>query len=281
MSNAINIDSEILQLQSLETQYKTKLDEYKRAYASYITTVQSESSDKNSYVVLPGKIFMGDGSISDNANSNISQCEALCSANSMCSGASFNAISNVCKLRKGMGLLSEGAVSDNAIITRIKQQLIQLDSINSQLIDINNKMREIRKNIQPSVNENSDTLYSNNLDLTNNNNSLLAEQNKIKRLLAEYNDVEQEYINQSLNADQKINSYYLWMTVMILSVFMVIKYTMFPESKGNIVGILLNSTFIIFLLFATIHMNNPAVYAIWICLVALVILIKADLMPFL
>jgi hypothetical protein len=281
MSNAINIDSEVLQLQTLETQYKIKLAEYKSAFASYVTTVHSDSSDKNSYVVLPGKIFMGDGSVSDNVNTNMSQCEALCSANSICSGAIFNTISNVCKLRKGMGLLSEGASSDNAIIKKITQQLIQLDSINAQLIDINNKMTEIGKNIQPSVNKNADTLYSNSLELKNNNNALLAEQEKIKNLLAEYNDVEQEYVNQSLNADQKTSSYYLWMIVMILSVCFVIKYTMFPDSRGNVVGILLITLFIIFLLFATIHMNNPAVYAIWICLVALVILIKADLIPFL
>jgi len=279
MTTAVNINSDILQLQQLELQYKTLLNEYKTAHASYVTTIQSQSKDSNSYVVLPGKTYMGSGSISDNRNSSISECEALCSANKSCTGATFNSISNVCKLRKGRGLISDGASSDNAIITKITQQLVNLETINSRLILINNQMIVISNRIQPNVNENVTTLATNNGELMKNNDSLKAEQNKIKKMLDEYRDVNQSYINQSLNVEQKSASYYMWLIIMIVSVSLVFKFVFFPDSRGNSVSVILWSIIIICLVLATMHLNNPSAYAIWISIIAVILMMKAQLIP--
>jgi hypothetical protein len=278
MPTAVNLNSDVLQLQRLNEQYTTKLTEYKSAFASYVTTMKSQTN-ANSFVVLPGKTFMGTASLSDNRNSTTAQCQALCSSNKSCTGATFNSISKVCKLRKGDGSISSGASSEIAIVTKSKQQLDNLDKINSQLISLNNQMITISKRIKPSVNKNESTLSTNNTNLMKNNESLLKEQVKIKNMLDQFNDVDQSYINQSLNTDQKNARYYLWLIIMIVFLILTMKFLFFPEARGNIISIILWTTIIICIILATIHLNNPAAYAIWVVLIALVLMMKAKLIP--
>jgi len=278
MPTAVNLNSDVLQLQRLNEQYTTKLTEYKSAFASYVTTMKSQTN-ANSFVVLPGKTFMGTASLSDNRNSTTEQCKALCSSNKSCTGATFNNISKVCKLRKGDGAISSGASSDIAIVTKSKQQLDNLDKINSQLISLNNQMITISKRIKPSVSKNESTLSTNNTNLMKNNESLLKEQVKIKNMLDQFNDIDQSYINQSLNADQKNARYYLWLIIMIVFLILTMKFIFFPDARGNIVSIILWTIIIICIILATIHLNNPSAYSIWVVLIALVLMMKAKLIP--
>jgi hypothetical protein len=278
MPTAVNLNSDVLQLQRLNQQYMTKLTEYKSAFASYVTTMKSQTN-ANSLVVFPGKIFMGAASLSDNRNSTFGQCQALCSSNKLCTGATFNNISKVCKLRKGDGPISSGSSSDFAIVTKSKQQLDNLDKINSQLIFINNQMIAISNKIKPSVNKNESTLSTNNRNLIKNNDSLLKEQVKIKNMLDQFNDIDQSYINQSLNADQKNARYYLWLVVMIVALILTMKFIFFPDARGNLLSIILWTVIIICIILATINLNSPVAYAIWIMLIALVLMMKANLIP--
>jgi hypothetical protein len=280
MPSAINLNSDILQLKTLEVQYNTKLTEYKSAFASYITTMKSQSN-ANSYVVLPGKTFTQPSTtLSDNINSTIAQCEALCSSNKLCTGANFNSISKVCNLRKGDGKIVDTlASSHNAIVTKSRQQLDNLDKINSHLISLSEQMIAINRRIKPSVNENESTLVTNDKDLIKNNSELLAEQVKIKNMLNEFNDIEQNYNNQTLIVDKNNARYYLWLIITIVALILTSKFLFFPEARGDVFSIILWSTIIICIIIATLHLNNPIAYAIWIFLIFLVLMMKAQLIP--
>jgi len=278
MPTAVNLNSDVLQLQRLNEQYMSKLTEYKSAFATYVTTMKSQTN-ANSFVVLPGKIFMGTASLSDNRNSTTAQCQALCSSNKVCTGATFNSISRVCKLRKGDGPISSSASSDIAIVTKSKEQLDSLDKINSQLISLNDQMIAVTRRIKPSVNKNESTLSINNTDLIRNNAALLQEQVKIKKMLDQFNDLDQNYNNKALNADQKNARYYMWLIITIIALILTAKYLFFPEARGNLLSIILWTTIIICIILATIHLNNPAAYAIWVVLIALVLMMKSQLIP--
>jgi hypothetical protein len=278
MPTAVNLNSDVLQLQRLNQQYMTKLNEYKSAFASYVTTMKSQTS-ANSLVIFPGKTFMGSASLSDNRNSTTAQCKALCSSNKLCTGATFNSISRVCKLRKGDGPISSSASSNFAIVTKSKQQLDNLDKVNSQLISLNNQMIAISRRIKPSVNKNDSTLSTNNNSLIRNNASLVQEQIKIKKMLDQFNDIDQNYVSQSINADQKNARYYMWLIIMIVALILTMKYLFFPDARGNLFSIILWSIIIICIILATINLSNPVAYAIWIILIALVLMMKANLIP--
>jgi hypothetical protein len=280
MPTAVNLNSDVLQLQRLNQQYMTKLTEYKSAFASYVTTMKSQTN-ANSFVVLPSKTFTSPSTtLSDNRNSTLAQCKALCASNKLCTGANFNTISKVCNLRKGDGQIADTLASSHiAIVTKSKQQLDNLDKINSQLIFINNQMIAISNKIKPSVNKNESTLSTNNRNLIKNNDSLLKEQVKIKNMLDQFNDIDQSYINQSLNADQKNARYYLWLVVMIVALILTMKFIFFPDARGNLLSVILWTVIIICIILATINLNSPVAYAIWIMLIALVLMMKANLIP--
>uniref|UniRef100_A0A6C0JYY5 Apple domain-containing protein n=1 Tax=viral metagenome TaxID=1070528 RepID=A0A6C0JYY5_9ZZZZ len=274
-----DVNSKLIALQALEGQYRNKLTEYENGYATYISALQSQKSGSSSYVVLPEKTYMGTGSISETINSSASMCEASCSANALCTGASFNSTSKVCKLRSGNSLLTPGATSDNAIITDVRQKLINLETINAQLIEINNQMTTLYNQMQPLVTTQTETLLTNNGTLTTQYSELMKEKFKIVKLMDEYKDTYAEYTETSLSTDQRNSSYYLWLIIAIISIILVIKFIFFPEAKGNLVSIILWTIIIICITLSTIHLNNPSAYAIWVFLVALVLMMKSNLIP--
>lgn len=277
MSQSDNINSYLIQLEALDGQYRTKLTEYESAYTTYISTLQdqTQSSATNSYVVLPGHTYTGTSTISNNTNSSISQCEALCSADSACTGASFNSTSAVCSLKSGNSGLTAGATSDNAIITNIKSQIIHLETLNAQLIAINEQITEIYSKIQPLISGDSTSLSANGEDITAQYSTLLAEKMKIKRLLEEYNDIDKNYIDQSLTVEQQNATYYLWIAICIIVFVITIQMIVFPDASiGKSIIIIM---FIAFLIFSTMYLTNPSIYALWLVVIAIIVMVSFKL----
>ena len=98
-------------------------------------------------------------------------------------------------------------------------------------------------------------------------------------MLDQFNDIDQSYISKSLNADQKNASYYMWLIITTVALILTAKFLFFPEAKGNVISVILWTIIIICIILATIHLNNPAAYAIWVVLIALVLMMKAQLIP--
>jgi hypothetical protein len=232
----MSTQSDIVQLEALEGQYKNKLTQYESAYVTYINSLQQQNSDTRSYVVLPGKNYMGTGSISDTPDSTVSMCEASCKENPLCSGASFNSISNVCKLRSGDGALRPGATSDNAIITTIKENLMNLEKLNVQLIQINVQITELYHKMQPTIDSQNQALSTNGEELSKRYSLLQQEKLKIKKLLDEYGDVNKNIDDSTIMVEQQNSTYYLWVIICILSLYLVVKYTAFPDEKLGLIG---------------------------------------------
>ena len=276
------INSYLVKLELLNSQYKTKLIQYESAYATYISALNDNTinSETNSYVVLPGKIYTGT-EISKNTNSSISQCEASCSANKSCTGASFNSINNTCTLQGGNGILAKSAQNDNAIITKMKEQIINLETINNQMIEINNQITNTYKLLNPLISTYQIKLDTNENDLSTQNSLLLSEREKIKKLLDEYNDINQNNINQTLFVEQTNSSYYLWFIICIISIILVIKTVFFPNIQSNmsLLSIILWIILFICVILSTVNLNNPIAYAIWLILIIIILMMKSKLIP--
>ena len=276
-----NINSYLIQLEALEGQYRTKLTEYESAYTTYISALQDQTTNpqSNSYVVLPGQTYSGTGSISNTPNSSISMCEAACSANTSCTGASFNSINMICKLRSGNSVLTPGATSDNAIITSIRAKIINLETLNNQLITINGQITDLYNQMNSQVTVQTGTLSTNGDNLSTQYSLLMDEKIKIKNLLDEYNNIDNSNIDQTIVVDQQNSSYYLWLIICIISIILVIKFIAFPDSKGNLISVISWTSIFICITLATLHLNNPAAYAIWLILIVLVLMMKSELIP--
>jgi len=231
--------SDIVKLEALNGQYKNKLTEYESAYATYIQGLQQPDNTSNSYIVLPGKTYQGTGSISDISGSTLTRCEASCSAQPLCSGASFNSITNVCKLRSGEAGLTVGATSDHAIITKTRANILHLHTLNDQLIEINDQMDNIHKIMQPDTTKQLQVLMVQGDELQQRNSLLTVEKDKIKKLLEEYNDVTKNNTDQTIMVEQRSSVYVIWLILCIMAILLAIKYTMFPDVPMGLFSIFL------------------------------------------
>ena len=183
-------------------------------------------------------------------------------------------------MRSGNSTLSKGAANDNAIITKVKENIIYLETLNTQLIEINSQITNIYQKMQPMVDTQTKTISINGEELTNRYSLLTNEKIKIKTLLDEYNDIDKSNVDQSLMVEQQNSTYYLWLILCILSILLVIKYTVFPESSGGILTTVVIVTAAVIMIFSTIYLNNPAAYAIWLVIILSIIVIKTNILSF-
>jgi hypothetical protein len=141
-------NSIILNLESLIMQYDTLLIQYNQVQSDYINYLQKNSSliqsQKNSdLTTIKKSTFWGADGILSSHVPNVEDCSALCVATLGCSGATYN-VTNTnqhnCWIRTGDGMVITGTNEQYAIIPKIKNYLLTLQSINTQLIDVNNKI---------------------------------------------------------------------------------------------------------------------------------------------
>jgi len=267
----------ILQLQTLQNEYQIKLKEYETANATYIAGLQTMNKDSNSFVVIPGFAYWGTSKISEGSVTSADECKALCSSNKLCQGAIFNSTKSFCWVRGGQSSLTAGIPGDNAIISQTKQNIINLDSINQELIDINNKIIEIYKN-NPNLQQTDIVILSSSgISLEDTYSMLNLEKQKINNLLDEYNDINKEYRNQSISVEQHSFNFYLWLVVAIFAFVIAVKMFVFPEIR---IGWLKTGGLFIFFtlfIFATIQLKNPIMYALWLLAILIFCIIKLNL----
>ena len=272
-------DTNILKLNTLQIEYQNKIKEYETANATYIAGLQTINTDSttNSFVIVPGSTYWGTDGITEGPAATIDDCKAMCSSNKLCQGAIFNSDKSFCWVRSGQSSLTTGTPADNAIITQTKQNINNLDAINQELIDINNQIIVIYTN-NPDLQQNKTSLLKESShSLENNYKTLNIEKKKIEKLLDQYNDADQEYQNQSIAVDQSSFVYYLWLVVAIFAFLLAFKMFAFPEIQ---LGLLKTGAMFIFLtlfIFATIQLKNPMMYALWLLIILIGIIMKLEL----
>ena len=178
-----------------------------------------------------------------------------------------------------VNLVSKFTYFDNAIITSIRAKIINLETLNNQLITINGQITDLYNQMNSQVTVQTGTLSTNGDNLSTQYSLLMDEKIKIKNLLDEYNNIDNSNIDQTIVVDQQNSSYYLWLIICIISIILVIKFIAFPDSKGNLISVISWTSIFICITLATLHLNNPAAYAIWLILIVLVLMMKSELIP--
>ena len=145
--------STILTLESLMKQYDTLLMQYNQVQSDYMDFLQNLSLSGNNASKLTSLInstFWGAGGLLSSRVSSIEQCSALCSKTPGCSGATYNVTLNNdnkdnCWIITGDGEVIPGTSEQYAIIPEIKKYLQLLQSLNLQLLYVNNEIIVIFK----------------------------------------------------------------------------------------------------------------------------------------
>jgi len=272
-----NLDSSILRLQSLETEFDLVMTQYKQAYLDYISSLQTTNGNNNEggreFTSLQGRRFWGTGGIKDITVNNADECKASCAEDLMCTGATFNSSSGYCWIRSGNGDVTVSSNNNEyALMPSVSQNTNNLKMLNDKLIKLNiDIMNELNSN-EPIVFNQVENKNVKKSEMENTNKELIKERINIMKLMDQYDDLMQQYDSNSIYVRQANASYMVWSFISISLIIIIIKLILTPEVKliDNINFLI--KLFLFFVLIVSItKLNHPAAFAIFGLLIIMLI----------
>jgi len=255
------INSNILDLETLQQQFNTTLQNYNSTYTNYLNSlptftdpsglVKAYDVSNVEYIFLQGRMIISTTgqliSVTDLSNADISGCQAVCQSLSNCTGATFDSRNGKCMSYSGDYTLSNGGATTNsytAIIPVSTQLLMQLKAYNAQLTNLNNEILSTLKNTQPVLDEEIQMNNIAQLKAIGFKERLLAEELDIIRLLEE----QEKYAQDKNDTYKVVNSYYTQykISIFIVLILIVLSLVIFSGVKPKmfIITIILSMFFI-------------------------------------
>ena len=217
------MNSNLLQLETLELEFQNTLTQYQTAYANYISALNNSTSATPNYITLPGKAFWGTASISNQQEPTAIQCQALCSTNASCSGATYNSTTTNCSLRSGINTINTGLETDNAIVPELTLYISNLQMLNQTLMNINDKINSTINNIEPVAQKEQELTQQKRKELKKTYDYLMQERRNIDNMLRNNYSINQQIQNNSLQVAQSDIQYIMWTFIALISIVIVIR----------------------------------------------------------
>ena len=165
---------------------------------------------KGSLSEIKGKAFWGTAGLSEGASTSLENCKAMCSSSTSCTGATFNSDKQYCWTRSGEGATSAGLGNDYAIIPTNTKFLTTLGSLNQQLTTLNSKMSTIiKKTAGPSFQAKLNNMAVSSTNIQTNYSDLTKERIKIKKLISDFENLDQAQIEGEVTINSNYYSFIL------------------------------------------------------------------------
>ena len=206
-------------LESLQLQYDTKMKEYNQLTQDYKEALKMGGSQ---YVQLKDKAYFGNSFLKVSSEKTIDTCQASCSSNPKCSGATYVPTTKNCTLSTGDGSGIRTSAGSYAILTHLMHINGALEEVNKQLIILNNK---IQNAIQSQPN-NLDNVVNKNNKLNNilitDYKDLAAQRQQINNLILDYDNVNGNMKDTSLEVNQQMLHYRLYTIILALILCLIV-----------------------------------------------------------
>lgn len=282
--------STILTLESLEKEYETTMILYQQAQTNYnsaLNGVVSKTTSSNvvtsngkRYVLVPSKVFWGTGAIQQKSVSTINDCVALCSADSKCTGATFDSSAKSCWTRSGNAGLVTGNTNQTAIVSELINAANTLDSLNAKLVNLLKRMNDINKitttNLQNTTDNNIST---NNILLGTRYQSLMTDRENINNILKEYGEINVKNDDQNMYLYQNQTSYMLWSLLCFIFIIIVVKLLVFPNVTFNWIRFFFWTVIVSCLFILVSFLKLAYGFILFTVIVAIVLLILFKIVP--
>lgn len=213
-------------------------DNYQSAKLNTLTepnyTINKSKMNKQPEMVsIKGLAYWGTKGLSENISESLEECKASCAKTPGCSGATFNPDNQKCFLRTGDGQLVAGESNDYAIVPKGEQLLKIIKNINSKLVQVNEKIQTINNTVGEKYNSQISNQVTINDELNKQYKELKKERIKIKRMLDEYQSLDEQQTEGNLHISQNYYSFILLSLLVILFVFILYKFST-PITTTNI-----------------------------------------------
>ena len=282
--------STILTLESLQKEYENTMILYQQAQTNYnsaLNGVVSRTTSSNvvtsngkRYVLVPSKVFWGTGAIQQQTVSTVDACVALCSADSKCTGATFDSSAKSCWTRSGNAGLVSGSATQTAIVSELVNAANTLDTLNRKLIRLLKKMNNINKTTTVKLQSTTDNnLSTNNMYLGTKYQSLMADRENINNILKEYGEINVKNENQNMYLYQNQTSYMFWSLLSVIFIIIVVKLLVFPNMNFSWIRFFFWTIIVSSLLVLVSFLNLTYGFVLFTFLIAIILLIVMKIVP--
>jgi hypothetical protein len=215
------------QLQVLGTKFNSLLTQYTDTYKNYIDTINSKT-----LTTVPNYSFVGKNNITTLNGSSLNDCQATCSTNTSCSGATFNNDSNICTLSSGNGSIITNSQT-TAIVREALYNSYKLQKLNSQLIDINQQILNIHNNSYDDFQKTQKLTQQQEESLNNNYKTLTVERLHINEMVRQFETLNAAYENGNINVTSNYYNYIILLVIVIFLLFLLIRFSIPYEQRGG------------------------------------------------
>lgn len=218
-------------IEQLSDKFNSLLTQYIQTYSEFINTINLNSSNETLKTIHNSAVINGNN-INTIQNSTLDDCSKLCSADNLCSGATFDNNLNTCNLNSGT-LDVINSRNQTAIIKQALYYSYQLKKINNELTNINNSMMNL-------ANSNIDTYKQTQISnsekakiLENNYNTLNQERQEIDKIINEYETLNSAYENGDINLTYNYYNYIIYIFIAIFLFILLFKISLSSEQVGG------------------------------------------------
>jgi hypothetical protein len=282
--------STILTLESLEKEYENTMVLYQQAQTNYnsaLNGVVSRTTSSNvvtsngkRYVLVPSKVFWGTGAIQQKSVSTIAECTALCSADTKCTGATFDSSAKSCWTRSGNAGLVSGSSTQTAIVSELVNAANTLDTLNVKLVELLKKMNDINKTTTANLQTKTDNnISTNNIYLGKRFERLMADRENINNILKEYGEINIKNQDQTTYLYQNQTSYILWSLLCFIFIIIVVKLLVFPNVTFNWIRFFFWTVIVSCLFILVSFLKLSYAFILFSTVIALILLIVMKIVP--
>ena len=192
--------------------------------------------DQQPLVSIKGSTYWGTSSVGQNNSATLQECKASCAQTKGCTGATFNATApqrQSCLLRGGDSSVTTGTTEDYAIITKGKQLLNVVKTINQKLSDVNQKIQEITASQEAAYNTQSQERHFKTADLETQFKQLNEDRDKINGLSGKYQTLDQAQIQTVLTVAQRYYTFVLLVLLAIIAVYLLFNFAVSSSSSAG------------------------------------------------
>jgi hypothetical protein len=219
------------------------------------TSVYSTATQPNyninaeSLTAIKGSTFWGTGKLNEGEATSIEQCKAMCSADSSCTGATYNPDKAYCWTRTGEGSINVGIPEDYALIPENLKYLKVIQGLSEKLTSINAKILKTINKGEPLYSEQDIQRKQQTAVLNENYKKLIKEREKVEKTIKKYQDLNKAQTQGEIFINKNYSTYIFSIFIILIIIFLFIKFlpnTSTVQQGGSLNN---NTYFFIFILF--------------------------------
>ena len=235
----MSITLSTIEIQTLESKYSTALAEHERLYKTYIqqlitqktsnsntvpSQTQSSTSTTTKFRTVPEHSYWGAHPLQSIDNiSTVAECEARCSTDEQCTGATFNSNKKQCWTRGGHGQVVTGSTDDTAIVSDIADSAQSLQELNDEIMKLREQLSTAREQQSTEYKESEKHVSEQAMDVDKYDKMVYNERKELETMEKKHGTLLEQNKDSTMFATQQHLQLILWAILALILMFIIVR----------------------------------------------------------